>query len=110
VIAELLVSSYYNFDIHEPILIILGTNVTEKRMQSKDALDLDNGQKRMYFVLLVLTVRLCIQETLNVCAWGTKYPHIQYQIFSTIGRGLLAELHVLVQQFKLNAISCSSSL
>jgi len=41
---------------------------------------------------------------------GTKYPHIQYQIFSTIGRGLLAELHVVVQQFKLNPIRCPSSL
>jgi len=53
-----------------------------------------------------LTVRLCIQKTLNVCAWGTKYTHLQYQIFSTIGRRLLAELHVLVQEFKLNPISC----
>jgi len=56
----------------------------------------------------VLTVRLCIQETLNVCAWGTRYLHIHYQIFSTIGCGLLAELQVLVQQLKLNATSCSS--
>jgi len=56
-----------------------------------------------------LTVRLCIQETKRLCM-GTKYPHIQYQIFSTIGHGLLAVLHVLVQQFKLNPISCSPLL
>jgi len=57
---------------------------------------------------LSLAVRLCIRKTLNVCAWGTKYPHVQYQIFSTIGCGLLQEFHFIVQQFKLYRMSCST--
>jgi len=44
----------------------------------------------------------------RLCMGGTKYPHVQYQIFSTIGCGLLQEFHSLVQQFKLNPMSCSA--
>ena len=51
-----------------------------------------------------ITVSFCIKETLNVCAWGTKYPHVQ--IFSTIiGRGLLPESHLLVQHTTIQAES-----
>ena len=44
----------------------------------------------------------------RLCMGGTKYSHVQYQIFSTIGCGLLQEFHCLVQQFKLNPMSCSA--
>jgi len=39
---------------------------------------------------------------------ATGSADFQYQIFSTVGRALLAELHILVQEIKLNPISCSS--